>query len=163
AAGFTADPSATPRVKGGLLVSGNYFRALGVAPHVGRSFRDDEDLVPGRDAVIVIGPDFWKHEFNSDPLIVGRTVRLNGTEFTVIGVAPESFPGLMIFYHPDFYAPLAMARVFSTTPGKDFFEDRDDRELAVRARLKSSVTLQNARNELSVLAKNLESEYPKLN
>ena len=81
--------------KGGMMVSGNYFRVLGVEPQLGRGFREDEDEVPGRDAVVVLGPDFWKHEFASDPSVVGRTVRLNGTDFTVIGVAPESFPGML--------------------------------------------------------------------
>jgi predicted permease len=163
AVGFSAEPAATPRVKGGMLVSGNYFQVLGVEPRLGRGFRKDEDQVPGRDAVVVIGPDFWKHEFASDPSVVGRTVRLNGTEFTVIGVAPESFPGMLIFGHPDFYMPLAMARVFSTNPQKNFFEDRDDRELTVRARLKTGTTLHQAQNELAVLAQNFEHEYPKFN
>ena len=108
-------------------------------------------------------PDFWKREFASDPSVVGRTVRLNGTDFTVIGVAPETFTGMYIFDRPDFYMPLAMARVFSTDPQKNFFVDRDDRELMVRARLKPGTTLRQARNELAVLARDLEREYPKLN
>jgi predicted permease len=163
AVGFSAEPGATPRVRGGMMVSGNYFHVLGVEPRLGRGFREDEDQVPGRDAVVVLGPDFWKHEFASEPSVLGRTIRLNGTEFTVIGVAPETFPGMLIFGHPDFYMPLAMARVFSTNRQKNFFEDRDDRELAVRARLKPGVTLQQAQTELAVLAKNFESEYPKVN
>lgn len=163
AVGFAPDPAATPRVRGGMLVSGNYFRVLGVEPNLGRGFRDDEDQVPGRDAVVVLGPDFWRHEFAGDPDVLGRTVRLNGKNFTVIGVAPDTFPGMMIFYHPDVYMPLAMAAVFSTNPQKNFFEDRDDRELTVRARLKSGTTLQQARNELSVIAQNFEHEYPAIN
>jgi macrolide transport system ATP-binding/permease protein len=163
AVGFSAEPGATPRVRGGMMVSGNYFHVLAVEPRLGRGFREDEDQAPGREAVVVLGPDFWKHEFASDPGVLGRTVRLNGTEFTVIGVAPETFPGMLIFGHPDFYVPLAMARVFSTNPDKNFFEDRDDRELNVKARLKAGTTLQQARNELAVLAKSFEREYPKVN
>jgi predicted permease len=163
AVGFSAEPAATPRIKGGMMVSGNYFHVLGVEPRLGRGFREDEDQVPGRDAVVVLGPDFWKREFASDPSVLGRTIRLNGAEFTVIGVAPETFPGLLIFGHPDFYMPLAMAHVFSTNRQKSFFEDRDDRELAVRARLKPGTTLEEAQNELAVLAKNFETEYPKVN
>ncbi len=163
AVGFSAEPAATPRIKGGMMVSGNYFHVLGVEPRLGRGFREDEDQVPGRDAVVVLGPDFWKREFASDPSVLGRTIRLNGTAFTVIGVAPETFPGLLIFGRPDFYMPLAMARVFSTNRQKNFFEDRDDRELNVKARLKPGTTLEQAQNELAVLAKNFESEYPKLN
>ena len=163
AVGFSAEPTATPRIKGGMMVSGNYFHVLGVEPRLGRGFREDEDQVPGRNAVVVLGPDFWRHEFASDPSVVGRTIRLNGTEFTVIGVAPDSFPGMLTFGVPDFYVPLAMARVFTTNLQKNFFEDRDDRELNVKARLKSGTPLEQARNELAVLAQNFEREYPKTN
>ncbi|MGH9577054.1 MAG: ABC transporter permease, partial [Terriglobales bacterium] len=85
AVGFSAEPGAMPRVRAGMMVSGNYFRVLGVEPQVGRGFREDQDEVPGRDAVVVLGPDFWKREFASDPSVVGRTIRLNGTDFTVVG------------------------------------------------------------------------------
>jgi predicted permease len=163
AVGFSAEPGTTPHIKGGMLVSGNYFHVLGVDPRLGRGFREDEDQVPGRDAVLVLGPDFWRHEFASDPSVLGKTVLLNGTKFTVIGVAPDSFPGMLTFGHPDFYMPLAMARVFSTNIQKNFFEDRDDRELTVKARLKTGATLQQARNELAVIAKNFEDEYPQVN
>ena len=162
AVGFSADPGATPRVRGGMLVSGNYFQVLGVEPRLGRGFREAEDEVPGRDAVVVLGPDFWKNEFGSDPSVVGRRIRLNGTDFTVIGVAPETFPGMQIFLRPDFYMPLAMARVFSINPMKDFFVDRDDRELSVKARLKPGTTQRQAQSELAVLARDFEREYPKM-
>ena len=161
--GFSAEPGATPRIKGGMIVSGNYFHVLGVEPQLGRGFREDEDEVPGRDAVVVLGSAFWKHEFASDPSIVGRTIRLNGTDFTVIGIAPDMFPGLGVFGGPDVYMPLAMARAFSTNPQKNFFEDRDDRELSVKARVKPGTTLQQARSELTVLAQDFERAYPTVN
>jgi len=161
--GFSAEAGATPRVRGGMMVSGNYFHVLGVEPPLGRGFREDEDQVPGRDAVVVLGPEFWRREFASDRAVVGRIVRLNGTDFTVIGVAPETFPGMDIVGHPDFYVPLAMARVFSTNMQKNFFEDRDDRELNLTARLKPGTTIEQAQNELTVLAKNFERDYPKQN
>jgi predicted permease len=163
AVGFSADPGITPRIKGGMMVSGNYFQALGVEPRLGRGFREDEDQVPSRNPVVVLGPDFWRHEFASEESVLGKTILLNGTKFTVIGVAPDSFPGMLTFGHPDFYMPLAMARVFSTNIQMNFFEDRDDRELRVMARLKPGVTLEQARNELAVLAKNFEREYPNAN
>src|SRR5215471_2204834 len=93
AVAFAAEPGATPRVRGGVLVSGNYFRVLGVDPRIGRGFREDEDQVPGRDAVVVLGPAFWRREFGADPSVVGRTIVLNGRRFTVVGVAPKTFPG----------------------------------------------------------------------
>jgi macrolide transport system ATP-binding/permease protein len=160
AVAFAAEPGATPRVRGGLLVSGNYFRALGVEPRIGRGFREDEDQVPGRDAVVVLGAAFWRREFAGDPSVVGRAVVLNGRRFTVVGVAPGTFPGMGTFSHPDFYVPLAMAPVFSTSLQKSFFEDRDDRELTVRARLKPRARVADARGELAVLAKQFQAEYP---
>jgi macrolide transport system ATP-binding/permease protein len=163
AVGFSAGPKVMPRVKGGKLVSANYFHVLRVEPRLGRGFREDEDQAPGRAAVVVLGAAFWRQEFAGDPSILGRQVRLNGVDFTVIGVAPESFPGMEVFGHPDFYMPLAMARVFSTNREKNFFEDRDDRELNIGARLKPGTTLHQAQNELAVLAKDFEREYPKLN
>ncbi len=162
ALGFSAAPGATARVKGGMMVSGNFFSVLGVEPQVGRGFRADEDEVPGRDAVAVLGPECWKHEFAADPAVVGRRIRLNGREFTVVGVAPDSFPGLQLFLLPDVYVPLAMASSFSTAPQKRFFEDRDDRELAVKGRLRRDTTLQQARHELAVLARDFAREYPEL-
>ena len=163
AVGFSAEPGTTPRIKGGMMVSGNYFHALGVEPRLGRGFREDEDQVPGRDPVVVLGPDFWRHEFAGDETVLGKTILLNGTKFTVIGVAPDRFPGMLTFGYPDFYVPLAMAPVFTTNLQKNFFVDRDDRELSVKARLKPGTTLERARNELAVLAKNFEREYPNSN
>jgi hypothetical protein len=121
AVGFSAEPGATPRVRGGMMVSGNYFRVLGVEPRLGRGFREDEDQVPGRDAVVVLGPDFWKHEFANDPSVLGRTIRLNGTESTVIGVAPETFPGTQIFGHPDFSPAAGDGRGFFDQPPEEVF------------------------------------------
>jgi putative ABC transport system permease protein len=161
--GFTADPKTPARVRAGILVSGNYFRVLGVEPKIGRSFRDDEDRVPGRDTVVVLASDFWKREFGSDPSVVGRVVLVNGAAFTVIGVAPESFPGMLIFTQPELYFPLAMAKTFSTDPAKSFFDDRDDRELVLRGRVRRGASLREARHEVESLARSLERDYPKTN
>jgi len=161
--GFSSRPGVLPIIRGGMLVSGNYFRVLGVEPTVGRGFTESEDSVPGRDAVVVLAPDFWKREFAGAPSVVGRIVRLNGTEFTVIGVAPESVPGMQIFVRPDFYMPLAMAKTFPMNPKKSFLTDRDDRELTVRARLARGVRLSAARNEIAVIAKSFERDHPAFN
>jgi len=161
--GFSPRATEIPRIRGALLVSGNFFRALEVEPRVGRSFRDDEDRVPGRDAVVVLGADFWRSEFGSDPSVVGRTIRLNGRDFTVIGVAPDGFTSLYIFDRPDFFVPLAMAGSFTTNHKKSFFTDRDDRELMVRGRLRRGARLAGARNELDAIAAGFARDYPATN
>jgi predicted permease len=161
--GFSAAPGSIPKVKGGMMVSANFFSVLGVEPTLGRGFRPDEGQVAGRDAVMVLGTGFWKQEFGQDPSVVGRHVRVNGVEFTVVGVAPRSFSGVDIFTHPDFYVPVAMAARMTVNTDHNLLEDRDDRELNVKARLKPGVTLDQARAELRVLAKSMEREYPKFN
>ena len=93
----------------GMLVSGNLFPLMGVEPTIGRAFRPEEDQVPGRDAVVVLGRTMWEQEFGSDPAVLGRSVRINGNEFTVIGVAPPEFSGMDQFVRSDFFVPLMMS------------------------------------------------------
>jgi len=82
---------ATPKLTLGMMASSNLLPLTGVEPTIGRTFRADEDQVPGRDAVVVLGRTMWEKEFGSDAGVLGRSVRINGVPFTVIGVAPESF------------------------------------------------------------------------
>ena len=112
---------------------------------------------------MVLGPDFWKHEFGSDPSVVGRMVRLNGTDFTSSASRRSRSPGMLLFQRPDFYVPFAMAGTFSLDRQKNFFEDRDDRELFVRARLKDGATLSSARSEMALIARTFANDYPKVN
>src|SRR5262249_1044578 len=84
-AGFAVDARQSPKLKMGMLASANLFPLMGVEPTLGRSFRPDEDQVPGRDAVVVLGRRLWEEELGSDPAVLGRSVRINGNELTVIG------------------------------------------------------------------------------
>ena len=79
--GFSPAPDVLPQAKYGLMVSGNLFQAMGVKPILGRTFRPDEDQVPGRDAVVVLGHDFWRDQFAGAPDVVGRMIRLDGLDF----------------------------------------------------------------------------------
>ena len=71
-AGFAADPSAAPKIKLGMRVSGNLLPLMGVGPTIGRAFRPDEDQVKGRDAVVILSHVLWEQEFASDPGVLGR-------------------------------------------------------------------------------------------
>ena len=94
---FASRTGEVPKLKGGLLVSGNLFRVMGVQPELGRDFNSEEDRVPGRNPGIVLGNDFWRTEFGGDRSVIGRRVLLNGIEFSIIGVAPEKFTGLDLY------------------------------------------------------------------
>lgn len=161
--GFSRLPDALPQVKYGFVVSGNLFQAMGVTPMLGRAFRPEEDQVPGRDAVLVLGHDFWRDEFGADPSVIGRIVRLNGLDFTVIGVAPETFTGMDEFFKATMFVPAMMASRLSADPNNNFLVKRDWRDFTVKGRLKAGVDASQAEAELVGIAKGLEQAYPATN
>ena len=114
--GFAPDAKVQPRLKLGMLVTGNLLSLMGVTPTIGRDFRADEDQVPGRDAVIILGHTLWEQEFNADPGVLGRRVRISGLDFTVVGVTPRSFTGMDQFARYDFYCDDESPRL--TRPGR---------------------------------------------
>jgi predicted permease len=161
--GFSQRPDALAQIKYGLLVSGNLFQAMGVHPIVGRDFRADEDQAPGRDAVVILGYDFWKNQFNADREVIGRTVRLNGVDFTVIGVAPEEFIGLDSMFRNAFFVPIHMSPSLAGNPKHNILEGRDRRVLTVKGRLRPGVGIAQAQAEFTALAKGLAQAYPGTN
>ena len=160
--GFAADSQAQPQMKLGLLVSGNFFRVLGTEPRLGRGFRPEEDQVPGRDAVLVLGYAFWQTEFSADPSVIGRRVRVNSIDFTVVGIAPESFTGMDQYFRPSFYVPVMMAPKLMAS-GRDLLGDRKDRTLTVKGRLRTGVSMPAANAAAESLAKALEQSNPNTN
>jgi macrolide transport system ATP-binding/permease protein len=162
-AGFAADPKATPKLKLGMLVSGNLFALMGVQPTIGRTFRPEEDQVPDRDAVVVLGRAMWEQEFRSDPGVLGRRVRINGAEFTVIGVTPPEFNGLNQYVRSDFFVPLMMSQRLVSDPKGSSLENRDARNLKLKGRLRPGVSQAAAQAELTTIAADLERAYPETN
>ncbi len=144
-------------MKYGLYVSGNFFQVLGVEPALGRGFRPDEDQVPGRDAVVVLSHDLWSSQFGADASVIGRKLRLNGVEFTIVGVAPQHFTGMDQYFRPALFVPIAMAPRIGQ---QDSLEKRDSRWLSVKGRLKPGVTLAQAHADLASIAAALERMYP---
>src|SRR5262245_22551606 len=161
--GLAATQDSLPKLTLGLLVSGNFFSVMGVEPELGRAFRQEEAQVPGRDAVVILGHSLWERQFGSDPSILGRRVLLSGIEFTVVGVAPERFTGMNQFVRSDFYAPLMMWPRFLNDPKARPLEDRSFRDITIKGRLQSGVSLARAQTELSIIAKNLVQTYPDTN
>ena len=157
------DVAAVPQPSVGVLVSDGFFDVLGLSLSLGRDFRSDEHEVLGRDAVVILSHDAWTQRFAAAPTVLGRTVVVNGTPLTVIGVAPPGFHGLDLFLRNEFYMPLAMwPRLRSTVP-KDVFETRVQRWVSVRGRLSRGVSLEQAQAELTGIASDLERAYPDTN
>jgi predicted permease len=161
--GVADQPDALPELRLAMVASGNFFRTMGVEPALGRSFSEDEDRVPGRDAVLVLGHDFWEKHLASDPGAIGRKLRLNGVEFTVIGVAPERFTGMDTFVRPDLFVPIAMLPRIGTEAQTKILEDRGGRSFEVKGRLKAGTTLKGAEAELAGIARSLEEAHPETN
>ena len=102
----------------GPLVTGNFFRVLGVSAAHGRTLTplDDE---PGRPPVIVLSHPTWSRHFASDPGVLNSPVRVNGASFHVVGVMPEGFRGLAVVAPPDFWAPLSLLGEFRRGQGRE--------------------------------------------
>jgi len=162
-AGVATDPKAVSKLKLGMVASGNLFTAMGVEPTIGRGFRPDEDQVPGRDAVTVLGRIMWEQEFGSDPGVIGRTVRINGTPFTVVGVAPATFTGMDQYVRADFFVPVMMSPRLISDPKAASLEARDVRNLTLKGRLTPGVSQAHAQAELTTIAADLERAYPDTN
>jgi putative ABC transport system permease protein len=139
-----------------IQVSDAFFRVLQAKPLLGRLFVP-EDQIDGKDFVIVLSHDLWRERFNSDPQVVGRTVRINASTYTVVGVLP-----------PDF-APLPRSLVSGVTgiyrPCAETYDNktRDNRHFRAIARLKPGVTLASAQAQMSAVAAQLSRAYPKEN
>jgi len=157
-----ATPAAPPQMRLGTMVSDNFFRVLGIVPSLGRTFLPEEGKVSGRDTVAILGYDFWNTQYGADRSVLGRSLRLNGIDFTIIGVAPESFPGVERFYVPAVFVPLSMwGRL--TGERVEPLEDRERHELSVKGRLSAGVSRDSAQAELATIGRNLARAYPKTN
>jgi predicted permease len=143
------------------VVSANYFDALEVHPILGRGFEPAEDTGRNGHPVTVISYQMWRERFQGDPAIIGKTQMFNGTQHTIVGVAPKGFYGTFVGYAFQFWVPASMQETFETGGYK--LEDRGARWIEGFVRLKPGVSREQAQVEISAVAKRLESDYPETN
>ena len=146
---------APAEVRMALAVTPDYFDVLGVSPAPGRGFRAEES----REAVIVLSRAYWKSHFAADPRAIGRSLRLCGTPFTIVGIAPENF-GLDRFSHEDLYFPMGVYAAGLLPISGQPLNDRARRYLNVYARLAHGATLEQARGELAMIGARLAGQNP---
>lgn len=139
-------------------VTGNYFSALGVKPALGRLFFPGEGEKPGEELLVVLGYSFWQSRFGGDPRVIGKSVRVNGKQATVIGVTPREFHGTVFVLDMDAFLPLSALSLISDSG--NFWTVRDDRGLTVMGRLKQGTTLKQAQSSIDVIADRLATQYP---
>jgi macrolide transport system ATP-binding/permease protein len=152
----------------GASVSANYFDVLRVTVERGRSFLPEEDQTPGAAPVAVISHQLWQDHFGNDSDVIGKTVVLNGQQFTIVGVAPPGFVGTEEAFPRDIWVPLSMrTQLRSGTIGvganQNPLTDRNARWFTIMARLKSGVSLRQAQTRMDFVAAQLASAHPETN
>ncbi len=143
-----------------MLVSDDFFSVLGLAPSLGRFFAAEDQLdTPGGRRVVVVSHDFWMSAFSGDGTIVGKSLRLNHQDYTVVGVAPRDFHGTVGGLSFDLWAPLLQQDVLTGGDGA-WIEDRGHRALHTMARLDRGVSIEAAKRELDLIGERLANEHP---
>ena len=145
------------------VVTDNYFSMLGVPPAAGRLIRPGEGRAPGDAAVVVLAAEYWTTRFAGDPGIVGRTVRLNGRPYTVIGIASRRFRGTEALVRIDAYVPAWRLGDFNEAAVRtdaSVLNDRSFRQFTVLGRLQDDVSVEQARAALNIAAGELARQYP---
>jgi predicted permease len=156
--------SGEPERVWGQVVSGNYFSVIGVVPALGRGISPEEDKVRGRDAVVVLSHSLWRRRFGADRTILGRTVLLNGQQYTVIGVGPAGFLGSDRGIVAEFWAPLAMfAQIMPDLADPNHVGSRGSQWLMLNARLKPGVSREQALAAVTVVKNRIDETYFKGN
>ena len=136
----------------GELVSGNFFSVLGVKAEQGRMFLPSESGdAPGAYPVAVISDRYWRSHYGADPSVVGKPIRINQHELTIVGVAAPEFHGSIPVTAFDVWVPYMEQTVLNGVP-QWMLRDRHTRNMLGIARLKSGTTLEQARIELKALA-----------
>lgn len=138
-----------------------FFDVLGVKPSYGRFFLPEEDI-DGRDRVVVLTHGLFQRRFAADPKVLGRSIRLNGTPHTVVGVGPKNFVDPLLAGvgddPPQLWRPLGYGGV-----EEERLPNRGSTSFTAIARLRAGITLSQAQAELDLLAADLELEYPATN
>jgi predicted permease len=147
-----------PQMRAGLEVSDNFFSVLGVQPALGRSFLPQESARGGSPAV-VLSYGFWQDQFNGDKEVLGRTIRISGTDFTIVGVAPRAFTGVDQYIRPSFMVPAVLTQQLNGA-AKDPMENRGDYSFTLYGRLQEGVSARQAQAEMVTLWKGLQQQYP---
>jgi putative ABC transport system permease protein len=155
---------AEPQQLNASLVSGNFFDVLGVKPYRGRTFIADGDKKIGGNPEVVLSYSLWTQKFGSDEKFVGQTISLNGTPYTVVGVAPPSFKGIVSLGRPDvLWIPVTMRDYVLTGQLKDLENNRRFRWTSIVGRLKAQISVAEAQAAMKTVAAGLEKEYPRDN
>ena len=140
------------------LVSGSYFSVLGVPAFLGRAIGESDDSADGAGPVAVASYSWFQRQLNGDPSALGKTIRIQSHDYTLIGVARPGFYGYTVGQSTDLWIPLSMEKAFSR-PGYDSLGDKLFQSLFLIGRLKPGVTAAQAGAETNLLFKQIVRSY----
>src|SRR5579871_3695856 len=159
------------RLAMGEIVTGNYFDVLGLHAAVGRAITPDDDR-PGAPRVVVVSNRYWTREMGGARDVVGRALRIRGIPYTIVGVLPERFTGMVPLLAPELWVPTAssletdpvgMRDAIPSPTGTTRLDRRGDRWMFMRGRLKPGKTVEDARANLDVVMGQLATAFPDTN
>jgi putative ABC transport system permease protein len=159
------------RLAMGETVTGNYFQLLGVTPVVGRALLPEDDR-PGAVRVVVISHRLWTREYGASPSAIGQTMRIHNQPYTIVGVAPATFTGMVPLLAPGVWTAMTYVDdvepggIMSTVPsptGNTRLERRGTRWMFVKGRLKPDATFDAAAANLNLIGKRLQTTYEATN
>src|SRR6267154_4302 len=133
----------------GRLVSGNYFAVLGLEPAAGRLFSNSDETAESASPVVVLGYSYWQRKFAMSRSVVGTDMRLNGSPFTIVGVAPAGFEGDVVGEQMDVFVPVSMQP--EIIRGRHWLNSPNSSWLSVVGRLKAGVALAQAEANLNAV------------
>jgi predicted permease len=139
-------------------VSANFFTSLGLRPAFGRFILPSDGESFGQPPLLVLGYSFWQKRFGGDAEVVGKQVRINGRQATIIGVAPRDFRGMFSPMEIDGYLPLGAVAIEENS--RHFTLDRGQGRILAFGRLRQGITLPQAQSSLDAIALRLASQYP---
>ncbi|MGH9395754.1 MAG: ADOP family duplicated permease [Terriglobia bacterium] len=147
---LSAGSKQEPEQVSGLRVSASFFTVLGVKPLLGRTFLPEEEM-PGKDHEVVLSYGLWKARYGANPALVGKTIKIDGEDFTVVGLMPPRFEFQYGSNQRQLWVPVGYTKT-------DY--GRNDNRFVCFARLKPEATVAQARVQMEAIAQRLVQQYP---
>ncbi|MGA8432813.1 MAG: ABC transporter permease [Candidatus Sulfotelmatobacter sp.] len=155
---FAVEANGATRPIWGAEVSGQYFEVVGIKPVLGRLLQRVDDDHPEASQAAVLSFSEWKSDFNGDPNIVGKTVRIDKHPYTIIGVAQEGFYGTEKMGYLDIFVPMANQSLLDRV---DWLESRGEPHVYSIVRMKDGVTMPQVQADLDTIAERVRRQFPK--
>ena len=143
----------------GEMVNGDYFPLLGIRPALGRLLGPQDDVAPGAHPVVVLSHDYWQRAFASDPAVVGRTIRLSGRQYTIVGVAPAAYTGTVSGVTPALFASIQMINQLQPDVN-DQLKQRGNHSAFLKVRLAPGASIAQGRAAVERYAVDMKQRYP---